>query len=45
MPLGSENRALDWPDLASYHLDTDRRHPKYFDLLPNFNPGKIAEGE
>jgi hypothetical protein len=26
-------------------LGYDRRHPKYFDLLPNFNPGKINEGD
>jgi hypothetical protein len=26
-------------------LDADHRHPKYFDLLPNFNPGKNARGQ
>ena len=30
--------------MANYRLDTDHRHPKYFDLLPNFNPGKIPRG-
>jgi hypothetical protein len=29
---------------ASYRLDTDRRLRKYFDLLPNFTPGKITLG-
>jgi hypothetical protein len=30
--------------VASDRLDTNRHHPRYFDLLPNFNPGKIAQG-